>query len=452
MKETFRLSRIFGFYSILIVFILLSSSLNLEAQSNIIIGSASSVTVQDGDYFYDDGFNNNYKKNKNYTITFNVPSGSSIDVVFESFSVEVQSNCNYDWLKIFDGSSVSSTLLGTYCGTNSPGTISSTGEALTFQWHSDNSVQYAGWKALIQVISASAPPVIVATGNQAYCQGDMPLIIAESISISDPDPGDTQLNAMSIQISSGYQNGEDLLSITGTHPNITSSWDVTSGRLTLTGPAAFTEFEAAILDVQYSNSSSLLTAGQRTFSITLEEANYLAESGHFYEFIPNIGIRWDAARDAAALRTYYGLQGYLATLSSQAESDLAGAQISGAGWLGGSDQNTEGVWMWMTGPEAGTVFWNGGVGGSSPNFAFWNTGEPNNVGSGGEDYVHITDNSIGIQGSWNDLPIAGGSGAYQPKGYVVEYGGVPGDPVLQISATTIINVGSVPSPVGIFHE
>ncbi len=260
------------------------------------------------------------------------------------------------------------------------------------------------------------------------------------------------MDAMSVQISSGYENGEDVLSIIGSHPNITSNWDVATGMLTLTGPALFTEFESAISNVQYSNTSGTPTYGTRVFSITLEQANYLGESGHFYEFVSNIGIRWDDARDAAALRTYYGLQGYLATLSSQEESDLAGSQITGAGWLGGSDEETEGEWKWMTGPEAGIVFWNGQSGGSSPNWAFWNTGEPNEYGSG-EDYAHITAPGVGVSGSWNDLPITGaGSGDYQPKGYVVEYGGTTGDPVLQISATTSITVGITPIPVGIFHE
>ena len=69
------------------------------------------------------------------------------------------------------------------------------------------------------------------------------------------------------------------------------------------------------------------------------------------------------------------------------------------------------------------------------NYANWNDGEPNNAGN--EDYAHITDPSIGFEGSWNDLAnSAASSGPYQSKGYMVEYGGSPGDPILKFTATT----------------
>jgi len=290
-----------------------------------------------------------------------------------------------------------------------------------------------------------SPPVITASGTQNMCTGVAAVNVVTAISISDPDPGDTQLNAMSVQVSQGYVSSEDFLSLSGSVAGISDSWDATTGRLTLTGPATFAQFESAISNVQYTNTNSDPTAGERTFSITLQQANYLPESDHFYEFIPDVGIRWDDARDAAAAKTYYGLQGYLATIISQEESDLAGSQITGAGWIGASDVNSEGDWKWVTGPEAGISFWSGlgsANGGSvvAGKYANWNgSGEPNDAG--GEDYAHITDPSMGVTGTWNDLSVVGGvSGVYQPKGYVVEYGGTSGDPTLNISASTVIVV------------
>jgi gliding motility-associated-like protein len=284
-------------------------------------------------------------------------------------------------------------------------------------------------------------PILTATGNQIYCPGTSMKIVTD-MNIVDPD--DTGIDAIYIQISSGYENGQDVLTLAGNHPTIASSWNALTGKLTLTGVSGqptYVNLVAAIKDVEYS-SSAANPSGVRTFSITVGQANFLPSNGHYYQYFSNIGISWTNAKTAAEASIYYGLQGYLATITAADEAQLAGEQAAGAGWIGGSDQQVEGVWRWMTGPEAGTIFWNGGVNGSTPNFAFWNNGEPNNLGE--EDYAHITAPGIGIPGSWNDLTINGeASGPYQPKGYIVEYGGMPGDPVLQISTSTTISIPSI---------
>ncbi|MFS4417090.1 C-type lectin domain-containing protein [Maribacter sp. 2307ULW6-5] len=291
---------------------------------------------------------------------------------------------------------------------------------------------------------ANQPPVLTATGSQTYCPGTS-LPIAQSIVIADPD--DTGTNAVYIQISSGYVNGEDLLSLTGSHPNISASWDAAQGKLTLTGPASYTEFEAAVMATQFS-SSAPNPSGTRQFSITVGEPNYLPSTQHYYEFVPDAGITWSDALTAAANRTYFGLQGYLVTLTSQEEADFAGAQASGFGWIGATDEVVEGQWRWASGPEQGTLFWTGLANGTEITYANWNGGEPNNVGSNGEDYAHIAAASVirggAPIGAWNDLPNRGGGGAYASQGYVVEYGGMPGDPVLNITATTSITMDNLP--------
>ncbi|CAN0532665.1 unnamed protein product, partial [Laminaria digitata] len=276
------------------------------------------------------------------------------------------------------------------------------------------------------------PPLVVGSGNQLYCPGAS-LPVAQSITITDPD--DTTTTAVYIQISGGYVNGEDLLTLTGTHPSITSSWDPIQGELTLQGPASYAEFEAAVLATEFS-SSSPNPSGTRQFSITVGEANFLPATGHYYEFVSDPNISWTDAEVAASNRTYFGWQGYLVTLTSQEEADFSGSQAQGVGWIGASDNAVEGEWRWMTGPEAGTLFWNGNVGGTEITFAFWNNNEPNDYPDGTavpgqENYAHITDNSVGIEGSWNDLPnVTATSGAYSAQGYVVEYGGMLGDPPL----------------------
>ncbi|MBP6181157.1 T9SS type B sorting domain-containing protein [Flavobacterium sp.] len=291
------------------------------------------------------------------------------------------------------------------------------------------------------------PPKIKAEGNQTYCPQTY-VKIATSITITN-DPAETSTNAVYIQISSGYVYGQDILTLTGSYPNIISSWIPLEGKLILSSPTAslvpYSDFETALKNVEFYNSSSS-SSGIRNFSISLgtEQANYLPRNGHYYEYVPSLGITWSAAKIAAEAKTYYGLQGYLATITAADEAQLAGKQAPGAGWIGGSDAEIEGIWKWMTGPESGTIFWNGLANGSTPNFAFWNSNEPNQAGN--EDYAHITAPGIGIPGSWNDLSNTGDLiGNYQPKGYIVEYGGMPGELPLEISASTTITIPAIKS-------
>lgn len=293
-------------------------------------------------------------------------------------------------------------------------------------------------------VAQNVAPVLQATGDQEYCPGSA-LRIVTNMTITDPD--DSVTDAIYIQISQGYVQGQDVLSLTGSHPGIVPSWDALAGKLTLKNPAgtpvAYTDFIAAIKDVVFTNTSAN-ASGTRTFSITVGQANYLPSTQHYYQYVPNLGITWTSALTAAAASTYYGLQGYLATILSADEAQLCGEQSSGAGWIGGSDSAQEGVWKWMTGPEAGTVFWDNGP---STGFFFWNNGEPNNLGD--EDYAHITAPGVGVSGSWNDLSNTGAtSGDYQPKGYIVEYGGMPGDPVLHISTTSRLYIPAITDTSG----
>lgn len=306
--------------------------------------------------------------------------------------------------------------------------------------------------------TGSIPPKITATGNQLYCQKNAmnsinSINIIPNVSITF-DPSEPGTDAMYVQISSGYVFGNDQLTLRfpATHQakNIFSDWDSATGKLKLYSPTGanilYSDFEAALKDVMFYN-TEIQPSGTRTFSITIGQANYLPSTGHYYEYVPSLGISWTDAKVGAESRNYFGLQGYLATITTADEAQLTGKQSSGAGWLGGTDSASEGTWRWVTGPEGltnggqGTVFWTGQVNGTTPNFAFWNTNEPNQFQGREEDYVHITAPGVGITGAWNDLTINGEpTGSFQPKGYIVEYGGMPVDPTLQIAASTSITI------------
>jgi PKD repeat protein len=113
--------------------------------------------------FYDSGGpNRDYNSNENFSFTF-LPSipDAMITTDFTFFEVEHSFNCNSDYLKIYDGISASSDLIGTYCGTNSPGMVSAGNAdgALTFVFKSDGSVTKPGWEAVVRCIEPEAAPV-----------------------------------------------------------------------------------------------------------------------------------------------------------------------------------------------------------------------------------------------------------------------------------------------------
>jgi len=121
-----------------------------------------SVTTCEG-LFYDSGGNtSNYNDDEDFTKTFYPGTlGAKVIAEFQLFDVEYNSSCSYDWLKIYNGTTITAPLIGTYCGTNSPGTVtaSNTSGALTFQFHSDYSENHQGWKALISCSSVPLLPV-----------------------------------------------------------------------------------------------------------------------------------------------------------------------------------------------------------------------------------------------------------------------------------------------------
>lgn len=169
--------------------------------------------------------------------------------------------------------------------------------------------------------------------------------------------------------------------------------------------------------------------------------NYNPSNGHYYEFITG-SQTWEAARAAAKNRTFNGLQGYLATITSAEENAFVTSKTGGsAAWIGGADLDVEGSWQWMDGPEAGQVFWTSACGaalvGNCPAtgmFNSFNTTEPNDYQpNGGEDGLQLL---VGGSGLWNDLPHNRTSALPM----IVEYSEPDGSAVTGVSASRTITV------------
>lgn len=143
--------------------------------------NGQTITTCSGTFYDSGGPNGNYGNSQNYTVTF-VPAtpGMCIQVHFTFFDLESET---WDHLTIYNGNSTASPQLGRWGGTNSPGTVTSYTGALTFAFHSDGSVNYAGWAATISCVECpnipcmsgiNGSPCSISTQAQPFCTDENP--------------------------------------------------------------------------------------------------------------------------------------------------------------------------------------------------------------------------------------------------------------------------------------
>jgi len=124
-------------------------------------GNSVSYTVNCGgsyNYYDQGGSGGNYSNGQsNAIITFN-PSivGQFIRLTFTSFDIEPNGGGCYDWIRIYDGTTTGAPLMGTYCNSNIPGTITSTTGSLTIEFYSDANTVGTGWAATVSCFSPCA--------------------------------------------------------------------------------------------------------------------------------------------------------------------------------------------------------------------------------------------------------------------------------------------------------
>lgn len=117
---------------------------------------------------------------------------------------------------------------------------------------------------------------------------------------------------------------------------------------------------------------------KRTTPVMTGFTNQQNYNGHSY-YRSTGSMTWTDARQACI-----NMGGHLVTSTSLAENNFL-FSLWPNGWIGLTDEQTEGVWKWVTGEPYSWSYWNGG--------------EPNNAGN--EDYIQFVGG-----GRWNDLPNA----------------------------------------------
>ncbi|MFM9103668.1 MAG: lectin-like protein, partial [Cyanobium sp.] len=150
---------------------------------------------------------------------------------------------------------------------------------------------------------------------------------------------------------------------------------------------------------------------------TREDPNDNPSNGHWYQYV-SAYRSWSQARDAAALSQLDSLNGYLVTITSEAEQAFINNTFGTLyyTWIGASDADSPGNWTWVTGPENGLVFTIVG-GDPTGEYSNWWSGQPQDSGSSANRAMALNFSN----NAWYAV-----SDGYYSNGYIVEYG-APGD-------------------------
>ena len=241
------------------------------------------------------------------------------------------------------------------------------------------------------------------------------------------------------------QNGDEL-SLEGFGHLFNTSYQASSGILDIiprTGITTAEELLSAFRAVQFRAEDAGAVALRQISFVIGRHTLYSSRTEHFYRFFQTRGnVTWWQARDYAQVQDYYGIGGYLITITSPEESNFIVSKVAGNTWIGASDEAEDGTWRWVTGPEAGTEFWHGNDFGEAVNgeFSNWSPGEPNNsVNQSGlsESYAHVYGNRHESAGLWNDYWYNG-----PVSEFLVEYGGMDPDNEPKLATTRLLRVAT----------
>ena len=144
---------------------------------------------------------------------------------------------------------------------------------------SNNAVIAAVDQAEVRIDVVSAETVRLTTSSTAQVLG-----LGESRSTVDPQAlvvgsDDAIVTGATVQLSTGFVEGEDILDFVPIFGEaITSSFDATTGILTLTGANSSEVYQAAIRNVFYENIATVPTDGDRTAVITINSDTAMSDT------------------------------------------------------------------------------------------------------------------------------------------------------------------------------
>ena len=156
----------------------------------------------------------------------------------------------------------------------------------------------------------------------------------------------TVIKGAAVHIEEGFHSGDVLSCTKCSSLGITSDfrWD----KMQLSGAQTLNDYAAALASVVFTPAG----AGGRLMVLNYGHGLFSRKNHHFYRFFSG-WMSWQEAQISCSNRDndILGLPGYLMTITSQDEQNIAESKLTGGGWMGASDAGVEREWRWVVGPE-----------------------------------------------------------------------------------------------------
>lgn len=154
----------------------------------------------------------------------------------------------------------------------------------------------------VDVVTPETARVTASAIAQELANGESRATVDPSILVVGGE--DTIVSSATVQLSTGYQTGEDELSFvpTSSSPEVSGSFDASTGTLTLTGDASADAYQSALRSVVYENTvtnTGERTDGDRTVIFTVNSDTAISDTR-----VVRQGTFDRAARDQALLQQY----------------------------------------------------------------------------------------------------------------------------------------------------
>lgn len=281
--------------------------------------------------------------------------------------------------------------------------------------------------------------------NQQGC------VVNDSISATDFSVA-SSVSGARVTIGSNHNPNDDLFVRTATtvtttangdvtyanfgYSGVTATYDVSTGELEFSGNVSVADWTSIFRLVGYDYGSGTPSTASRTLIYSLSDNvafNHADGGAHFYTYVASDDIHFQTARSTASGMSLFGMQGYLATITSANEQNYINPKLDGVGWIGGCDRlgdstiqsrcgissndlsnlmgKTQSQWTTTTGHWAT---------GDGESYFYWVTG-PERLEFIGEDTLNCNASNY-AQRKQETLPISGDSTQTNPASSIVTTG------------------------------